>query len=70
VSGTRFRELEQKGRKYTIPDRTHEGAVRPVLWRLEHYSFAGFTSDKNQFIWVPIHAFLPLRAAAKCPGIA
>jgi len=25
---------------------------------LEHYSFADFAADKNQFIWVPIHAFL------------
>jgi hypothetical protein len=26
---------------------------------LEHYSCAGFASDKNQFIWLPMHAFLP-----------
>ena len=25
----------------------------------EHHSLAGFASDKNQFTWVPIHAFLP-----------
>jgi hypothetical protein len=25
----------------------------------EHHSLAGFASDKNQFTWVPVHAFLP-----------
>jgi len=25
----------------------------------EHHSLAGFASDKNQFTWVLIHAFLP-----------
>jgi N-acyl homoserine lactone hydrolase len=31
---------------------------------LEHYSFADFVSDKAQFIWVPIHAFLIEHPAA------